>query len=42
MHDTTDLDIIKDLVITTIPAAKSIFLFGSYAKGQYSSGKKRY
>lgn len=33
MHGQTDFQVIKDLVIATVPAAESIFLFGSYAKG---------
>lgn len=33
MHGQTDFQAIKDLVIATVPAAESIFLFGSYAKG---------
>jgi predicted nucleotidyltransferase len=33
MHGQIDFQAIKDLIITTVPAAESIFLFGSYAKG---------
>lgn len=33
MHGQTDFQAIKNLVIETVPTVKSIFLFGSYAKG---------
>ncbi|MDD2852006.1 MAG: nucleotidyltransferase domain-containing protein [Desulfuromonadaceae bacterium] len=33
MYSTADFEIIKDVVISFIPGAESVYLFGSYAKG---------
>jgi predicted nucleotidyltransferase len=33
MYSAGDFETIKDIVISAIPSVKSIFLFGSYAKG---------
>lgn len=33
MYSSGDFEIIKDMVISSMPLAKSIYLFGSYAKG---------
>ena len=33
MYSSADFEIIKDMVISSIPLAESVYLFGSYAKG---------
>ncbi len=33
MYSYTDFEIIKDMVISSLPQAERIYLFGSYAKG---------
>ena len=33
MYSSADFEIIKDVVISSIPSAESVYLFGSYAKG---------
>jgi predicted nucleotidyltransferase len=33
MYSASDFETIKDIVISAVPSVRSIFLFGSYAKG---------
>lgn len=33
VYSSSDFEIIKDIVISAIPQAESVYLFGSYAKG---------
>jgi len=33
MYSSNDFEIIKNVVISTVPQAESVYLFGSYAKG---------
>lgn len=33
MYSSADFEIIKDMVVSSIPQATSVYLFGSYAKG---------
>jgi predicted nucleotidyltransferase len=33
MYSTADFEIIKNVVISSVPSAESVYLFGSYAKG---------
>ena len=33
MYSSADFEIIKDIVISSIPITESVYLFGSYAKG---------
>ncbi len=33
MYSSADFEIIKDAVVSAVPLAESVYLFGSYAKG---------
>ena len=33
MYSSADFEIIKDVIVSSIPMAESVYLFGSYAKG---------